>query len=164
MECRIISRGEFFIIGFRKSITLQFSGENHQIDSLYELMTEERKACLLAMNDTEPKGIISVSADFSDRTREGSTLDQYLGIASSSGTAEGFDVLHVPASDWAVFTACGRYPEALQNTWASIYAEWLSGSGYELTGGAEILWNESDDTSRDDFRSEIWIPVRRKMK
>ena len=66
MECRIISRGEFFIIGFRKSITLQFSGENHQIDSLYELMTEERKACLLAMNDTEPKGIISVSADLPD--------------------------------------------------------------------------------------------------
>ena len=163
MESRIISKGEFFIIGFQKEITLQFSGENKQIESLQELMTEERKARLLAMNDTEPKGIISVSADFSDRTREGSTLKQYLGIASSSGTADGFDVLHVPASCWAVFSACGRYPEALQDTWASIYSEWLSGSGYELTGGAEILWNESDDTSRDDFRSEIWIPVRPSM-
>ena len=163
MECRIISKDEFFIIGFQKMITLQFSGENHQMDSLYDLMTDERKACLLAMNDTEPKGIISVSADFTDRTREGSTLKQYLGIASSSGTADGFDVLRVPASDWAVFTACGEYPEALQNTWASIYSEWLRGSGYELTGGAEMLWNESDDTSRDDFRSEIWIPVRRRM-
>ena len=98
MESRIISKGEFFIIGFQKVITLQFSGENKQIESLQELMTEERKARLLAMNDTEPKGIISVSADFSDRTREGSTLKQYLGIASSSGTADGFDVLHVPAS------------------------------------------------------------------
>ena len=116
MESRIISKGEFFIIGFQKVITLQFSGENQQIESLQELMTEERKARLLAMNDTEPKGIISVSADFSDRTREGSTLKQYLGIASSSGTADGFDVLHVPASCWAVFPACGRYPSGWGGT------------------------------------------------
>lgn len=160
MEYRVVHRKGFSIIGFRKRITLQFTGENHQIDSLYALLTEESRGRLLAYNDELPNGIVSVSADFSDRTREGSYLDQYLGVASSLGSAPGFDSLPVSESDWAVFSSCGSYPEALQNTWAAIYSEWLGSSEYELTGGPEILWNESDDTSLADFRSEIWISVR----
>lgn len=163
MQYRIVHRKNFFIIGFSKRITLQFHGENRQLDSLYELMTDEMRRKLLSINDCEPYGIVSVSADFSDRTREGSLLTQYLGTASSRSSADGFDILPVPESDWAVFTSCGSYPEALQDTWAEIYASWLASSDYELTGGPEMLWNESDDTSRKDFRSEIWIPVKKKI-
>lgn len=160
MDCKIVHRKSFCIIGFRKRITLQFSGVNHQIDSLRAMLTDDAKGKLLEVNDQEPKGIISVSADFSDRTKEGSYLDQYLGVASSHCSAEGFDVLEVPESDWAVFGSSGSYPEALQSTWAAIYSEWLGPSGSDPTGGPEMLWTESDDTSRKDFRSEIWIPVR----
>ena len=163
MQYRIVHRKNFFIIGFSKRITLQFHGENRQLDSLYARMTDEMRRKLLSINDCEPYGIVSVSADFSDRTREGSFLTQYLGAASSRSFSDGFDVLSVPGSDWAVFTSCGSYPEALQSTWAEIYASWLASSDYELTGGPEMLWNESDDTSRNDFRSEIWIPVKKKI-
>ena len=72
VEYRIVHRKGFSIIGFRKRITLQFTGENHQIDSLNALLTEDARGRLLACNDELPKGIVSVSADFSDRTREGS--------------------------------------------------------------------------------------------
>jgi AraC family transcriptional regulator len=68
----------------------------------------------------------------------------------------------VAASAWAVFTATGAFPGALQQTWAKIYAEWFPTSGYELTGGPEMLWNEGPDTTKADYRSEIWIPVARK--
>ncbi|MDF2536247.1 MAG: transcriptional regulator, AraC family, partial [Bacillales bacterium] len=63
---------------------------------------------------------------------------------------------------WAVFTVIGPFPQELQKTWASIYGEWLPTSGYELTGGPEMVWNESPDTSKPDYKSEIWIPVIRK--
>ncbi|HBD63611.1 MAG TPA: AraC family transcriptional regulator, partial [Clostridiales bacterium] len=33
---------------------------------------------------------------------------------------------------------------------------------YQLTGGPEILWNESPDTTKIDYKSEIWIPVSKK--
>ena len=160
MEYRIVHKRGFSIIGFKKRITLQFEGVNHQIDSLNALLTEEIRKQLVPYNDKEPKGIISVSADFSDRTKEGSYINQYLGVASSRSSASGFDILEVPESDWAVFSSCGPYPEALQKTWAAIYSEWLGSSCYELTGGPEILWNKSDDASKEDFLSEIWIPVR----
>ncbi|WP_442913558.1 GyrI-like domain-containing protein [Lacrimispora sp.] len=41
------------------------------------------------------------------------------------------------------------------------YGEWFPASGYELTGRPELLWNETPDTSRPDYKSEIWIPVRK---
>ena len=74
-----------------------------------------------------------------------------------------YDLLHVPAATWAVFKAVGTFPEALQDTWAKIYAEWFPASGYEMTGGPELLWNETPDTSKPDYKSEIWIPVRKSI-
>ena len=133
---------------------------NHQLDSLYQAVTEEMKQKLLQINNTEPSGIVNVSAEFSDRTKEGSELTQYLGVATTESSSS-FDTLAIPESDWAVFTACGAFPEALQNTWATIYAEWLPRSGYTLTGGPEILWNESEDTTKENYKSEIWIPIKK---
>lgn len=160
MDVRIVHRDAFYIVGFHRTITLQFHGENHQIDPLYEKLTEEARAVLLAINDQEPKGIVSVSCDFADRTREGSTLEQWLAVVSGSGEASPFDALAIPSSDWAVFSVCGRFPDALQEAWAAAYGQWLATSGYALTGGPEILWSESGDTCGDDLHSEIWIPVR----
>jgi AraC family transcriptional regulator len=67
----------------------------------------------------------------------------------------------VTAGVWAVFTAIGEFPHALQDVWARIYSEWFPTSGYELTGGPEILWNESKDTRSPNYKSEIWIPVQK---
>jgi len=32
----------------------------------------------------------------------------------------------------------------------------------EEVKGPEILWNESQDTENSKYRSEIWIPVKKK--
>ena len=63
VEYRIIHRKGFSIIGFRKRITLQFTGENHQIDSLNVLLTDDARGRLLAYNNELPNGIVSVSAE-----------------------------------------------------------------------------------------------------
>lgn len=161
---RIIHRKDFYIIGLKKRITLIFEGENNQIDSLYKALDEKKRRRLLALNDVEPKGILNVSANFSDRTRENSELDQYLGVASRSECSDDFSSLHIEESDWAIFPSRGKYPEALQQTWAKIYAEWLPSSDYNLTGGAEILWTEDGNRRKPDFKSETWIPIRKKEK
>lgn len=164
MNYRIESKGPFFIAGFKKRITLQFEGINPQMEELTGKLTPEIIRELKELNSAEPRGILQVSADFSDRTREGSPLDQWLGVAvdNAGPVPKRFAVLPVDRSDWAVFTAVGPFPEALQETWGRIYSEWLPASGYDLTGGPEILRNESPDTGRRDYKSEIWIPVRKR--
>ncbi len=161
MEYRITEKGPFNIVGFRKRITMQFEGINPQMDSIMQKLTPEAAAELKSLCDVEPSGILSVSANFQERTREGGELDQFIGVATTKPAPGRYDALPVAASAWGVFTAVGSFPKAIQDTWAKIYAEWLPASGYELTGGPEILWNESQDTSKNNYRSEIWIPIKK---
>lgn len=159
MDYKIVEKNAFRIIGFKKRITLQYNGVNHQMDSLTKMLTPEVIEELKSLCDIEPKGILSVSSNFDEDRIEGCELDQYMGVATTKAIENNYDVLEIEASNWAVFNVVGKFPEALQNTWAQIYSEWFPTSGYQLTGGPEILWNESQDTTKTDFRSEIWIPV-----
>lgn len=129
------------------------------MQSLNENLTPERIMELKALRDIEPAGMLSVSANFAERTEEGTELDQYVGVATTKDAPDGYDVLAVEASDWAVFSASGSFPQAMQDTWARIYSEWLPSSGYQLTGGPELLWYDSPDLSRADCKNEIWISV-----
>ena len=84
-----------------------------------------------------------------------------IGVATTNKEAIGFDILNVAACTWAVFESIGPFPETLQNVWGRIYSEWFPASGYEAAEGPEILWNESKDTNHPNYRSEIWIPVKK---
>ena len=60
-----------------------------------------------------------------------STLDHYIGVATSSDETAELDVLKIEASTWAVFESIGPFPETLQNVWGRIYSEWFPSSGYD---------------------------------
>lgn len=162
MHYRIEEKSAFQIIGVKKRITLVSEGVNPQMDSLWQGLTSKDIEELKALSNIEPIGILCVSANFAERTVEGTELDQYIGVASTGTAPPRWSVLPVEASTWAVFTAVGEFPRALQQMWARIYSEWFPTSGFELTGGPEILWNESQDTSLPNYKSEIWIPVSKK--
>lgn len=103
--------------------------------------------------------MLSVSANFAERSVEGTELDQYIGVATTNSAPEGYDVLQIAESDWVVFTVVGPFPKTIQDTWAHIFSEWLPTSEYQLTGGPELLWHESPDLTKPDCKSEIWIPI-----
>ena len=162
MNYRIVEKGPFKIVGFKKRVPIIFNGVNPEIAKMTELLTPEVIKKLKALSNVEPTGIISASANFSEgRMEEKGELDHYIGVATSSDETAEFDVLQVEDSTWAVFESIGPYPETLQNVWGRIYSEWFPSSGYEAAPGPEILWNESQDTENPNYRSEIWIPVRK---
>lgn len=126
MDYRIVHNASFQIVGFKKRITLQYHGENPQMASLYENLTPERIMELKNLANIQPRGVISVSANFTEREVEGTELDQYVGVATTQKASDAYDLLQVEESDWAVFTVVGPFPEAVQETWARIYGEWLA--------------------------------------
>jgi len=163
MNYRIVKKGPFKIVGFKKRVPIIFNGVNPEIAKMTELLTPEIIKKLKALSNIEPTGIISASTNFSEgRMEEEGELDHYIGVATSSDETAEFDVLKVEDSTWAVFESIGPFPETLQNVWGRIYSEWFPSSGYEAVPGPEILWNESQDTKDPNYRSEIWIPVRKK--
>ncbi len=159
MEYRIVEKEAFQIVGLKKRVALIYEGVNPEIAALWQSLTEKDIRELKQLSNLEPGGLISASVNFEDGRSEGSFLDQYIGVATNLPAAPRWEVLNVSAGAWAVFTAVGKFPAALQNVWGRIYAEWAPSSGYELRPGPEILWNESKDTTLPQYRSEIWIPV-----
>lgn len=161
MNYRIVEKEAFLIAGIRKRIPLVYEGKNPHMDSMWASLTADDYTQLKQLSDTEPTGILCVSANFTEgrNMAEGAYLDQYIGVATAGAVPERWETLSVDAGTWAVFTVIGEFPKTLQDTWARIYSEWFLTSGYESTGGPEILWNESPDTSKPDYKSELWIPV-----
>ena len=75
---------------------------------------------------------------------------------------EGFEVLEIPAYTWAIFTCVGPMPKSIQNMWEKIYSEWLPQSDYELIPSYDIEYYTDGDNSKEDYVSEIWIPIKEK--
>lgn len=163
MNYKIVEKQSFKIVGFKKRVSMVFKGINPEIADMTSLLTPEIIKQLKSISNVEPLGIISASTNFSEERMEGKgELDHYIGVASNSDDTASFDVLNVNSGTWAVFEAIGPFPEALQDVWGRIYSEWFPSSGYETVIGPEILWNENPDTGNPKYKSQIWIPVRKK--
>lgn len=161
MRYRIVEKEPFRIVGIMRRVRLQYEGVNPEIAAMWKDLGMEQIQELIALSNVEPKGIIQASLNFSEGRADGGSLEHWVGAATDQPCPPGFQALEVPALTWAVFESVGPFPETLQSTWARIYAEWFPSSGYQAAEGPEILWNETDDVSSPEFRSEIWIPVRR---
>jgi transcriptional regulator, AraC family len=163
MNYRIEEKEDFRIVGIQKRVPIIFSGINPEITSMWKSLTEEKITQLKNLSNVKPSGLIQASTNFSEgRMEEKGELDHYIGVATTNECPDIFTKLEVPASTWGVFESVGPFPDTLQNTWGHIYSEWFPSSSYEQSEGPEILWMENFDVSSPTFKSEIWIPIRKK--
>lgn len=85
------------------------------------------------------------------------------GAYHGGSVPDGMSLYSFPDMEWAKFKCCGKMPVALQTVNTKIYKEWLPGNpDYEIAIGADIEWYDKGDMDAPDYRSEIWIPVKRK--
>ena len=78
---------------------------------------------------------------------------------------EGMALYEFPRGEWAVFECVGPLPEALQRVNTRIFREWLPGNPeFELRGSASVEWYDcvNGEKTDPDYRSAIWVPVKRK--
>ena len=79
----------------------------------------------------------------------------------------GMTVYNLPRGDWAIFECVGPMPDALQSVNTKVFCEWLPGNpDFELNGFASVEWYDivHGDISDPDYRSAIWVPVKRKKR
>lgn len=163
LNYRIEEKEAFHIVGIKKRVPIIFHGVNPEIAAMWKSLNQEMITKLKSISNVEPLGLLSASANFSEgRMEEKGELDHYIGVATTEEAPGYFAQLNVPALTWAVFEAVGPFPNTLQEVWGRIYSEWFPSVGYQAEEGPEILWNEHKDMTSPTFRSEIWIPVRKR--
>jgi len=163
MNYRLEEKDAFRIVGIKKRVPLIYHGVNPDIASMWASLDQETILRWKSLSNIEPSGLISASTNFSEGRLDNGELDHYIGVATTRDCPDIPAQLVVPASSWAVFEVVGPFPETLQDVWGRIYSEWFPASHYEQAEGPEILWNESKEITSPTFKSEIWIPVVKRM-
>lgn len=110
---------------------------------------------LLPMMNSEPKGILGISAsDSSEQWR------YWIAVSSDHELPQDMGELMVPACTWAIFPGSGRMPEDIQLLEKRIVTEWLPTSGYEYADAPDIEVYFNADPQNAQF--EVWLPVVKK--
>lgn len=161
MKYRIVSQPAFRVIGVSRRVRLIYEGINPEIAAMWQSLSQAMIDTLTELSNVEPRGLIQATTDFSEDREEGSSIEHYIGAASTRECPAGLRALEVPAGDWAVFPTEGPFPKTMQDVWARIYTEWFPASGYRHAGGPELVWSEKRDITSPNYRNEIWIPVTR---
>ncbi|KUO09713.1 AraC family transcriptional regulator [Streptomyces sp. DSM 15324] len=160
MRYRVVDRPDFTVVGPRARVPLVHRGPNQAIIDFVRGIGRRRLEQLEKLSDQEPRGIVAVCDDLDPSRAEGTELDYYQGVITSAAAPEGASVLAVPAGTWAVFTASGPAPQAIQELWRDVFTQWFPSNPYRSRPGPEILRTRlSPDGTEAD--AELWLPVER---
>ncbi|MDV6265636.1 AraC family transcriptional regulator [Rhodococcus globerulus] len=163
MDTRITDRPAFRLVGHATRVPLIHEGINPHIQAHIASLPTAEHARLKALGNTEPAGLLQVSADVDPDYTEGSELTYLHGVAVTDTTPvpDDLDTIEVPAGRWAVFRTEGEYPAALQATWAATATDWFPSNPWRLRPGPSIVavLDRADDFST--ATCELWLPVER---
>ncbi|MFF0221573.1 effector binding domain-containing protein [Streptomyces sp. NPDC004629] len=164
MRYRVVDRPDFTVVGLKARVPLVHTGPNRAIIDFVRGIAPGTLQSLEKLSDQEPQGIVAVCDDLDPSRAEGTELDYYQGVVTSSAAPapEGATALQVPAGTWAVFTVSGPAPKAIQYLWRDVFTQWFPANPYRSRPGPEILRTRlSADGAEAD--AELWLPVEREV-
>ncbi|MEJ1191837.1 AraC family transcriptional regulator [Pseudarthrobacter sp. CCNWLW207] len=163
MDTRIADQPAFRLVGHAARVPLIHEGANPHIQAHIAALPEAEHLRLKALSNTEPAGLLQVSADVDPDYTEGSELTYLHGVAVSEGTPvpEDLDTIDVAGGTWAVFRTSGPYPAALQSTWAATAADWFPSNPWRLRPGPSVVAILDRAADFSTATTELWLPVER---
>ncbi|WP_251038137.1 AraC family transcriptional regulator [Paenibacillus albidus] len=159
MEYRIVQKDSFTIVGKSVRVTTK-DGENiREIPKFWDRVNTDGTADQLIQIGGD-KDILGVCLDMD---HAGEQFSYWVAVeAQPDANTQEYETAVIPAADWAVFTSVGPMPDAIQGLWQRIFQEWFPETDYEHAGGPELELYSLGDIHADDYRSEVWIPIKKK--
>lgn len=160
MNYKIIKKQSFRIVGYKTE-------EPMTMDNCFEICPKFwaevasksgiEKLCGI-MSGNEPEGILGVST-----CENGDYGAYFICVTSDAPVPEGMSEYIVPETTYAVFEAVGPVDTAVQEVQKRIISEWLPASGYEYAPAPDIEVYPAGNQQANDYRSEIWLPIIKKV-
>lgn len=159
MEYEVVEKEAFHVVGMKEEFSC-VNGENLKgIPQMWgKVNGDGTDQKLLKENNGPVKGLLGICVD-KTAVKE-NHIDYWIATSHEGGEVQGLESLYVPKAKWAVFGVHGAMPHAMQETWKKIYSEWFPSSGYENAGGPELEVYHDGNPNKEDYYSEIWIPVK----
>jgi len=164
MDCVIEKRKSFQVIGFSRHFEFDSAYEN--IPKFWDEFLENCKKNQygeILQSVIEQSKIGEYGISINTQTDESGFRYMIAGMNEVKDIPTEMEAYEIPEMEWAIFRCVGPLPGALQTVNTEIYKEWLPGNNnYEIACGINIEWYSLGDCSSQNYKSEIWIPVKRK--
>lgn len=169
MDYRLEKMDAFRVIGFER--TFSFDTSYREIPKFWEEIGSRYLGPLCSgkePSDAAEQAICRcMIGEFGvcveDAAEEGRFRYLIAGRYDGGGVPQGMTVFELPALEWAKFACPGPLPTSLQSVNTEIFQKWLpENPDFEMAFNANIEWYSQGDGSALDYRSEIWVPVRRR--
>lgn len=155
---RVEKREEMRIVGMMRHFRAPENGPQDVGTFWNELFGNGRYEKLVELSNGQPTGVHGFMHVLDDIR-----VDYMIAAITDKAVPEGMQEQIIPASTWAVFEQTGSVQSSMSEMWRMIFEEWLPATEYEHAGTAEIeCFCHSGDRRKNDFRYEIWIPVRKR--
>ena len=156
MEHAIISKESFHIIGVELKTTTQDGKNFVEIPQFWEKVLEEgqiEKIPDKKFQDT----VLGICMDF----EPGGRFLYIIGseVTSTENTPENMVCRKIPAGKYAIFTARGKMPGSIQETFKYIYQEWLPNSGYQHANSADFELYDKRCHDAENPEVDIYVPI-----
>ena len=164
MKYRIEEKPAFRIVGSKLTTTMKNQECFAQIPTFREKCTQNGTVAELAsiMGIESPLGILGISVI--KPTHAPFEFDYYFAVATNHETIKDTEEYMIPAATWAIFECIGALPQALQSLSVQIMTQWLPASGYLMSSEPSLEVYMDNDMSKPDARSELWMPVKKKLQ
>lgn len=154
MNYRMEKKDEFRIIGVSMPLYNEVEKNFEIVPQMWQkASTDGTIGKLAALMDSEPKGLLGVSA-----CNEKEQWKYFIAVSSTIEESE-FEEYLVPAANWAIFSGSGT-GQSIQELEQRIVTEWLPTSGYEYANAPDIEVYLNSDPGNTQY--EVWVPVVKK--
>jgi AraC family transcriptional regulator len=170
MDYKIIEKPTFDAIGITRRFTTE-KGENLVAVRAFwsELDKTQDMSALLKLNGGKA-GAITGGETLGVCMQEDENKRFSYAIAvekPAKAAANGFKVIHIPASTWAVFGVSASVPDsgipdAIHRVYTDIIQEWFPSTGYEHANTPELEVYFRRYANSTGYRFQVWIPVKKK--
>ena len=124
-----------------------------------------------AKNDGTIKTLLQNAADrtylygicYNNEPTDNKTFDYAIAVLCDENTVapDGYRIREIPGGTWIAAECTGAMPDAIQNLWHELCAEFFPSSGYEPTYELDIEVYPDGDMSSPEYKSEIRIPIKK---
>lgn len=111
---------------------------------------------LIALDTGIPKGLFGVFGSYDEDLDE---IDYSIMVRSEKDVPQGFIEMLVPETTWVIFDCRGNVPQAIQQGWRFLHEEWLIQYPFRHAPCPELEWYSDENVYREDYLSQIWIPI-----
>lgn len=162
MDYKLIEKKAFTVIEKVEPHEIDDSKNKNSIPDFWERSHSDGTVKTLLEYSTDKTFIFGIC--YGNTRTDQKTFDYSIAAVCDKNISvpNGFRIHEIPARSWLVFDCIGPMPEAMQNAWHKISAEFFPVADYEPTYEMDIEAYPAMDMNSADYKSEIWIPVKSK--